>query len=41
MARLALVQNIKQVMLAGLGYGLVAEALAAVDEWPEGGTMAR
>ena len=41
MARLALVQNIKQAMLAGLGYGLVAEALAAVDEWPEGGTMAR
>jgi enoyl-CoA hydratase/carnithine racemase len=40
-ARLTLVHNIKQLMLAGLGYGLVAEALAAVDHWPEGGTMAR
>jgi len=41
MARLALVHAIKQTMLAGLGYGLVSEALAAVDEWPESGTMAR
>jgi hypothetical protein len=28
-------------MHEGLGYGLVAEALAAVDHWPEEGTMAR
>jgi hypothetical protein len=41
MARLSLVHNIKQTMLAGLGYGLVSEALAAVDAWPEAGTMAR
>ena len=40
-ARLALVHPIKQLMLNGLGYGLVAEALAAVDEWPESGTMQR
>jgi enoyl-CoA hydratase/carnithine racemase len=40
-ARQCLVHNIKQLMLAGLGYGLVGEALAAVDEWPESGTMAR
>lgn len=40
-SRQLLVQNIKQLMLAGLGHGLVAEALAAVDEWPESGTMAR
>ncbi len=41
MARLALIHTIKTSMLAGLGFGLVSEALAAVDEWPEGGTMAR
>ena len=41
MARLALVHSIKQTMLAGLGYGLVGEALAAVDAWPQDGTMAR
>ena len=41
MARLALVHTIKQTMLAGLEYGLVAEALAAVDAWPESGTMSR
>lgn len=40
-ARQCLVHNIKQLMLAGLGYGLVGEALAAVDAWPEDGTMAR
>lgn len=41
MGRLSLVHTIKEKMLAGLGYGLVAEALAAVDAWPEDGTMAR
>jgi enoyl-CoA hydratase/carnithine racemase len=40
-ARQCLVHNLKQLMLAGLGYGLVGEALAAVDAWPEDGTMAR
>lgn len=40
-ARLALVQRIKQVMIDGLGYGLAIEALAAVDEWPQEGGMAR
>jgi enoyl-CoA hydratase/carnithine racemase len=39
--RLALVQPLKQAMTERLGYGLVAEALAAVDEWPEEGGMAR
>lgn len=39
--RLALVQPFKQAMTERLGYGLVSEALAAVDEWPEEGGMAR
>lgn len=39
--RLALVQPLKQALTERLGYGLVAEALAAVDEWPEEGGMAR
>jgi enoyl-CoA hydratase/carnithine racemase len=40
-ARQCLVHSIKTKMLAGLGYGLVGEALSAVDHWPEEGTMAR
>jgi enoyl-CoA hydratase/carnithine racemase len=40
-SRLALVHQIKTTMLSGLGYGLVGEALSAVDHWPEEGTMAR
>jgi enoyl-CoA hydratase/carnithine racemase len=40
-SRLALVQPIKQAMVDRLGYGLVSEALAAVDEWPQEGGMAR
>jgi enoyl-CoA hydratase/carnithine racemase len=40
-ARLALVQPWKQMMTDGLGYGLAIEALAAVDEWPEAGGMAK
>jgi enoyl-CoA hydratase/carnithine racemase len=39
--RLALVQPWKQMMVDGLGYGLAIEALAAVDEWPEDGGMAK
>lgn len=39
--RLALVQRLKQMMVDGLGYGLAIEALAAVDEWPEEGGMAK
>ena len=39
--RLALAQPLKQALTERLGYGLVAEALAAVDEWPEDGAMAR
>jgi enoyl-CoA hydratase/carnithine racemase len=34
MSRLMLVQPIKQLMLANLGYGLVAEALAGIGVWP-------
>ncbi|MTD17105.1 enoyl-CoA hydratase/isomerase family protein [Nakamurella sp. YIM 132087] len=40
-ARLSLVQPLKQMMTDRLGYGLVSEALAAVDQWPEDGGMAR
>jgi enoyl-CoA hydratase/carnithine racemase len=40
-ARLALVHRIKQMFVEGLGYGLATEALAAVDEWPQEGGMAR
>jgi enoyl-CoA hydratase/carnithine racemase len=40
-ARLSVIHDLKQRMLNGLGYGLAIEALAAVDEWPEEGTMAR
>src|SRR5918996_1284919 len=40
-ARQCLVHEIKTKMLSGLGYGLVGEALSAVDHWPEAGTMAR
>jgi enoyl-CoA hydratase/carnithine racemase len=40
-SRLALVQPLKQAMTDRLGYGLVSEALAAVDQWPEDGGMAR
>jgi enoyl-CoA hydratase/carnithine racemase len=39
--RLVCVERMRRVMQEGLGYGLVAEALAAVDHWPEEGTMAR
>jgi enoyl-CoA hydratase/carnithine racemase len=39
--RLALVQRWKQLLVDGLGYGLAIEALAAVDEWPTDGQMAR
>jgi enoyl-CoA hydratase/carnithine racemase len=39
--RLVCVERMRRVMHEGLGYGLVAEALAAVDHWPEEGTMAR
>jgi 6-oxocamphor hydrolase len=39
--RLVCVERMRRVMLEGLGYGLTAEALAAVDHWPEEGTMAR
>jgi enoyl-CoA hydratase/carnithine racemase len=39
--RLALVQNIRKLLLDGLATGLAFEALAAVDEWPDDGTMAR
>lgn len=40
-SRLALVQPLKQALVDRLGYGLVSEALAAVDEWPDEGDMAR
>lgn len=40
-ARLALVQPLKKMLIDGLGYGLAIEALAAVDEWPEEGGMAK
>ncbi|CAN5226008.1 enoyl-CoA hydratase/isomerase family protein [soil metagenome] len=39
--RLNLVQPLKKALVERLGYGLVSEALAAVDEWPEEGDMAR
>jgi 6-oxocamphor hydrolase len=39
--RLVCVDRMRRIMQDGLGYGLTAEALAAVDHWPEEGTMAR
>ena len=39
--RLVGIERMRRRMLEGLGYGLTAEALAAVDHWPEEGTMAR
>lgn len=39
--RLAVVQQLKKLMLDGLGYGLALEALAATDELPTEGRMAQ
>jgi enoyl-CoA hydratase/carnithine racemase len=39
--RLTLVQHIRKLLLDGMAMGLGFEALAAVDEWPEDGTMKR
>jgi len=40
-ARVALTHEYKRLMHEGLGLGLAIEALAALDHWPEEGTMAQ
>ncbi len=40
-SRVALIQRMREMLVQGIGHGFAYEALAAVDQWPESGDMAK